>query len=69
MVSIDIKHRHDIEVEMIQHFSHGWVSLVGQKGLKDKGDSSLIAGYQKGVEEKNKWKKPSLFRGGSHMLG
>lgn len=47
MVSIDIKHRHDIEVEMIQHLSHGWVSLVGQKGLKDKGDNSLIAGYPK----------------------
>lgn len=47
MVSIDIQHRHDIEIQMIQHFSHGWVSLIGQNGLKDKGDIFLKNGYQK----------------------
>jgi hypothetical protein len=47
MVSIDIEYRHDIEIQMIQHFFHGWVSLVGQNGLKDKGDVYLKDGYQK----------------------
>lgn len=55
MVPINIKHRHDIEVEMIQHFSHGWVSLIGQKGLKDKGDILLIDGYQSDLREKQVW--------------
>lgn len=28
MVSIHVKHRHDIEIQMIHHFSHGWVTLI-----------------------------------------
>lgn len=28
MVSIDVKHRHDIEIQMIQCFSHGWVTPI-----------------------------------------
>lgn len=41
MVSINIKHRHDIEIQMIQHFSHGWVTPIGLKSLKRKDDNFL----------------------------
>lgn len=29
MVSINVKHRHDIEIQMIHHFSHDWITPIG----------------------------------------
>lgn len=47
VISIDVEYRHNIEIQMIQHSFHGCVSLIGQNGLKDKGDIFLKDGYQK----------------------
>jgi hypothetical protein len=46
MVSINVKHRHNIEIKMIQHFSHDWVTPVCKKGLKDKRVIFLMNGSQ-----------------------